>query len=133
MAIKIFTDTQLRSIKSYAELAMNTAVTIYRRNVDLGLDLTDDPYGSSVDVTEEVMPVGGALVWLRHPKNVTIPGVDAGMATISGTWEMWARLDVDIRPGDHVKLTDGTEFVVSDTSVGETWPAYLGCSMRLKE
>ena len=66
MAGKLLTDSQLLAIQKTAILGMQTEVTILRGDPDTGLDLTDDPYGSSPgEPTVVAPPIGGVKGWLH--------------------------------------------------------------------
>jgi len=128
--LKLLSEQQMEGIRRIAEMAMTTPVSILRRTGDIGLDLTDDPYGSSVSFND-VTPQGGCLGWL-HSKPTPVATTDAGALITVNTYRLYVPHDTDLRPGDHVVISTDT-YVVSDTTADETWPALLSCSLRLRE
>jgi hypothetical protein len=128
--LKLLSEQQMEGIRRIAEMAMTTPVSILRRTGDIGLDLTDDPYGSSVSFND-VTPQGGCLGWL-HSTPTPVATTDAGALITVNTYRLYVPHDTDLRPGDHVVISTDT-YVVSDTTADETWPALLSCSLRLRE
>ena len=130
MKLKLLSEQQMEGVRRIAEMAMTTPVTILRRSGETGLELTDDPYGSSVSFSD-ITPAGGCLGWL-HSTPTPVATIDAGALITVNTYRLWVPHDVDIRPGDHVEISSNT-YVVSDTTADETWPALLSCTLRLRE
>jgi hypothetical protein len=126
----ILSENQMESLRRVAESAMTTPVTIMRRVGETGLEITDDPYGSSVSFSN-VTPAGGCLGWL-HSVPTPVATVESGAIVTVNTYRLFLPHDIDVRPGDHVTIASDT-YVVSDTTANETWPALLQCSLRLRE
>jgi hypothetical protein len=122
--------SQLSSIQKIALLGMTTPITILRRIVDFGMDMDDNPYGSSLEYTN-VTPSDGVLGML-HSTPTPEARIDDGQLITVNTYRLWVPVGTDIKPGDHIVIAMNT-YVVSDTTVDETWPAFLSCSLRLKE
>jgi len=128
--LKLLSEQQMEGIRRVAEMAMTTPVSIMRRTGDVGLDLSDDPYGSSVSFND-VTPQGGCLGWL-HSVPTQVATTDAGALITVNTYRLYVPHDTDVRPGDHAVIGSDT-YVVADTTADETWPALLSCSLRLRE
>ena len=134
MAGKLLTDNQLAAIQKTAMLGFQTEITILRSDPDAGLELTDDPYGSSFGTPEAVPPPvtsGGIKGWL-HSTPTPVATIDSGQLITVNTYRLWVPVDTDIRPRDRVVIGANT-YVVSDTTADSTWPALLSCSLRLAE
>lgn len=127
---KLLTDGQLSSIQKVAKLGMQTVVTIYRRVATTGLETTDDPYGSSLSFVEQ--ETSTVVKGMLHSTPTPTPQVDAGQLVTVNTYRLWVPVDTDILPGDRVEIGANT-YVVSDTTADQTWPAFLGVSLRLSE
>lgn len=129
--MKLLTDGQLLQVQKFAELGMQTPITIHRRSVDTGLDAGyDDPYGSTVGYSD-VTPAGGVKGWI-HSSTIPVQQFDTGMVVTINTIRMYVPVGTDIKPGDEVH-TSSAIYVVGDTTADETWPALLNCSLRTKE
>ena len=129
---KLLSDSQLAAIQKTAMLGMQTDVRILRSTPDTGLDLTDDPYGSSPGTPAAVTPpIGGVKGWL-HSTPTPTASIDAGQLITVNTYRLWVPVDTDIRPRDRVEIGSQT-YVVTDTTADSTWPALLSCSLRLAE
>jgi hypothetical protein len=128
--LKLLSEQQMEGVRRVAEMAMTTPITIMRRTGDVGLDLSDDPYGGSVSFSD-VTPHIGCLGWL-HSTPTPVAVMDAGALITVNTYRLFVPHDIDIRPGDHVVVNADT-YVVSDTTADETWPALLSCTLRLRE
>jgi hypothetical protein len=119
----------MQAIQKTAMLGMQTSVTIWRPTTDAGLDLTDDPYGSSA--TSPGTNIGTVMGWL-HSTPTPMASIDSGQLITINTYRLWVPVGTNIRPRDRVVIGSNT-YVVSDTSADETWPALLACSLRLAE
>jgi hypothetical protein len=128
--LKLLSEQQMEGIRRVAEMTMTTPITIMRRAGETGLEMTDDPYGSSVSFSD-VTPQGGCLGWL-HSTPTPVAVMDAGALITVNTYRLFVPHDTDLRPGDHVRISTDT-YVVSDTTADETWPALLSCTLRLRE
>lgn len=128
---KLLTDRQMAAIQKTAMLGMQTDVQILRATPDSGLDLTDNPYGSSPGTPVDATPVGGVRGWL-HSTPTPVATIDAGQLITVNTYRLWVPVDTDIRPRDRVVI-GANRYVVSDTTADSTWPALLACSLRLAE
>lgn len=131
MPSTLLTARQLRAIQKTAVLGMQTDVKIFRSTPDSGLDLTDDPYGSSVGTPAEISPAVGVHGWL-HSTPTPMASIDAGQIITVNTYRLWVPVDTDILPRDRVVINENT-YVVTDTTADSTWPALLSCSLRLAE
>lgn len=133
MAGKLLTDSQLAAIQKTAMLGFQTDVTILRSDPSAGLELTDDPYGSSFGTPEAVPPPYGQTIkgWL-HSTPTPVATIDSGQEITVNTYRLWLPVGTDIRPRDRVQIGSNT-YVVSDTTADSTWPALLSCSLRLAE
>lgn len=128
--LKLLSEQQMEAVRRVAEMAMITPVLIMRKTGDSGLDVTDDPYGSSLSFSN-VTPLAGCYGWL-HSTPTPVATMDSGALITVNTYRLFVKHDVDIRPGDHAVI-GGTTYVVADTTKDETWPALLRCSLRLRE
>lgn len=111
-------------------LGMQTEVTIYRRTATSGLEVTDDPYGSSVSFVEQ--ETSTVVLGMLHSVPTPVAELDAGQLVTVNTYRLWVPVETDVRPGDRVVIGSST-YVVADTTADETWPAFLGVSLRLAE
>ena len=130
MASPLLTSGQLAAVQKVAISGMQSPVTISRRTGDVGLDLTDDPYGSTVSYAP-VVSSSQVLGWL-HSTPTPVQQVDSGAIITVNTYRLFVPVGTDILPGDQATI-GGNTYVVSDTTVDETWPALLACSLRLRE
>lgn len=128
--LKLLSEQQMEGVRKVAEMALTTPVTILRRTGDTGLDDTDDPYGSSVSFTEMTSQTS-VYGWL-HSTPTPMQQIDNGMLVTFNTYRLFLPHDCNISPGDRVVI-GSSEYVVSDTTANETWPAMLTCTLRLKE
>jgi len=128
--LRLFSEQQMEGIRRVAEMTMTTPVTILHRTGDMGLDTTDDPYGSSISFAEQPSQ-NSVLGWL-HSTPTPVAQMDNGQLITVNTYRLFLPHDTDINPGDRVVI-GGNTYVVSDTTADETWPALLSCSLRLKE
>ena len=126
----LLTANQLAFIGKIAKLVMQTEVTIYRRVATTGLELTDDPYGSSVNFVEQTTST--TVMGMLHSTPTPMPEINAGQLVTVNTYRLWVPFDTDVIPGDRIVIGTNT-YVVADTTADETWPAFLGCSLRLAE
>lgn len=115
-------DSQMKEIQFHAQAGMKTPVTI-KRSVVTSNELGDDNVGSLETVVE-------TRCWL-HSTPTAEPTLDGGIVT-ANTYRMNLPVGTDVLPRDHVFIND-TEYVVTDTTADETWPAMLNCSLRLRE
>jgi hypothetical protein len=69
---------------------------------------------------------------MLHEMTVATPDVDSGQLVVAATFRLWVPVGTDIQPGDQVEI-GGYTYQVSDTSAGETWPAFLECLLRRTE
>lgn len=128
--LKLLSEQQMEGVRRVAEMAFTTPVTIMRRSGAVGLELSEDPYGSSVTFSD-VTPQKGCLGWL-HSTPIPVAIMDAGALVSVNTYRLYVPHDTDLRPGDHVVISINT-YVVADTTADETWPALLSCTLRLRE
>jgi hypothetical protein len=126
----LLTDAQLGSIQKLAMLGMQTDVTILKRTASLGLETSDDPYGSSVSFTSTSRST--TVKGMLHSTPTPVAIIDAGQLVTVNTYRLWVPVDTDVTNGDRVLIGTNT-YVVSDTTADETWPAFLACSLRLSE
>lgn len=132
--MKLLSDAQLRAVQDVAKMGMQTDVTIYRRSTTTGLEMTDDPYGSSVSYAElpETATTTSTVKGMFHEVNVPSTDVDSGQLVVVSHFRLWVPVGTDIRPGDQVVI-DGNTYQVSDTTADTTWPPFLECSLRRAE
>jgi len=130
---KLLSDSQVAAIQKTGLLGMQTPVQILRGDPSTGLELTDDPYGSSPGTPEAVTPPMGVTVkgWL-HSTPTPTQTVDHGREITINTYRLWVPVGTDILPRDRVVIGTQT-YIVTDTTADSTWPAVLNCSLRLAE
>lgn len=132
--MKLLSDAQLTAVQSVAMRGMQTDVTIFRRSTTTGLEVTDDPYGSSVgyaeipDTATQTSTVKGML----HSATVPTTDVDSGQLVTVNTFRLWVPVGTNIQPGDQVEI-EGNIYQVTDTTADQTWPPFLACSLRRAE
>jgi hypothetical protein len=116
----------MAAIRRVGELGMIDTVEIYHQSVDVGLDESDDPYGSSTSFpTTVTSTTKGWLVgeWSRVR--------NTGIGDIDTTTNYRLRLPVGttIAPGDRVSI-HGNFYSVFDAGTDQTWPEWLVCVVR---
>ncbi len=129
MTAPLLSAAQLTSIQALGESGMTTTVEIYPSVYDTGLDLNDDPYGSSLEfATTASDTVKGWLVgtWALQR--------DAQLGDVNSTTLYHLRLPVgtSIQPGWLVKV-EGREYLVEDSGTDQTWPEWLTCTLKRKK
>lgn len=116
--------SELGAIQAIGITGMITPVTIFPESGELGLELTDDPYGSSAEISPTGTTVNGWLVgrWQNDR--------DSGFGDIDTTTIYRLRLPVGtaIGPGYDVEI-GGHRYHVVDTGNDQTWPEWLNCSL----
>jgi hypothetical protein len=132
--MKLLSDSQLSAVQRVAKLGMQTDVTIFRRSSTTGLELTDDPYGSTVSYAElpETATQTATVKGMLHSAVVPTTDVDSGQLVTVNTFRLWVPVGTDIRPGDQVQIA-GNIYQVTDTTADQTWPPFLECSLRRSE
>lgn len=132
--MKLLSDAQLTAIQNVAKRGMQTDVTIFRRSSTTGLEVTDDPYGSSVSYAElpETATQTSTVKGMLHSVTVPTMDVNEGQLVTVNTFRLWVPVGTDIRPGDQVEIT-GNTYTVIDTTADQTWPPFLECSLRRSE
>lgn len=118
--------SQLASIQTLGVLGMTAAVDIYPTSFDTGLDLTDDPYGSELDVsTTASSTVSGWLVgtW------ATSRSPDVGDINSVTLYHLRLPVGTTIDVGWTVKVS-GNSYTVQDAGVDQTWPEWLTCIVK---
>ena len=115
-------DSQLAEIQKVAATGFKTPVTIKRATISSN-ELGDDLVGTLATIIE-------LKGWL-HSTPIAEPTMDGGVVT-ANTYRLNLPVGTDVRPRDHVFI-GASEYVVTDTTADETWPAMLNCSLRLRE
>lgn len=118
--------SQMAAVQSLGVQGMITDIGIYPTSFDSGLDLTDDPYGSTLDyATTPSATVKGWLVgsWATSR--------DVGIGDVNSTTLYKLRLPVGttIKPGWMVKANGGS-YLVEDAGTDQTWPEWLTCMVK---
>lgn len=116
----------LAAIQSVGEQGMTSDVEIFRESVDLGLDLTDDEYGSKATIaTVASSTVSGWLVgrW----SDVRNSGV--GDMDTTTVYRLRLPVGTEISPGDRVVIS-GNSYSVIDVGNDQTWQEWLTCVLR---
>jgi len=132
--VKLLSDAQLTAIQKVAIRGMQTDVTIFRRSASLGLETTDDPYGSSVSYAElpDTATTTSTVKGMLREVNVPSTDVDSGQLVTISSFRLWVPVDTNILPGDQVEI-GGNTYTVIDTTADTTWPPFLECSLRRAE
>jgi len=128
--MKLLSDAQLGAIQRLAELGMQTEVTILPQTATTGLEVTDDPYGSSVSYAS-ASTAKTVMGMLHSVANNTLQ-IESGQLVAVHDHRLWVPVGTEVTNGDHV-LIAGVEYVVNDVNNGETWPAYLGLMVKTLE
>jgi hypothetical protein len=117
--------SQLTSIQQLGLKGMTADVVIYSSATDLGLDLTDDPYGSKLTVAATGVTVKGWLVGRWSIER----GRDAGDVDTSTSYRLRLPVGTSIEPGWEVDI-GGNRYNVIDAGTDQTWPEWLSCTLR---
>lgn len=120
---KLISDSQLNSLRSVAELGMQTDVTILR------LERTDDPFGDdSHQAWTETVTVRG---WVRGAVAGDIRRA-GGMTGVAQGYRLFVPTDTDVRNGDRVRIK-GQDFTVQDTNIESTYRVVMRCEIERVE
>jgi hypothetical protein len=114
--------SQMRGIQKIANRGLNTTIVIER------IDFESDELGD--DAETEPVVIATVKGWI-HSTPTPEATLDGGIVT-ANTYRLNVPVGTDIRPRDYVEV-GGTRYVVTDTTSDETWPAFLTCSLRLRE
>ena len=123
--LKLLSEQQMEGVRRVAEMAMTTPVTIMRKTGAVGLELSEDPYGSSVAFSD-VTPQKGCLGWLHStptPVAIMNQSPESALVTfISGTTSIIADYSP---PGQQLYTFEycNIQYIIDQTLAG-TGPCY---------
>jgi hypothetical protein len=117
---------QMAAIQTVGESGMTADVEIFHESIDLGLDLTDDEYGSKATIEEvSSTAVKGWLVgrW-SDTRNQNGGDIDT-----TGVYRLRLPVGTEIAPGDRVDISSNSYSVI-DVGNDQTWQEWLTCVLR---
>jgi hypothetical protein len=128
-----FTASELRYIRSLAEIGMQSEVLIKKRTPVIDENDPSNIYGDDgVSLVDLPLTSGISIKgWLYSQVSPVITVVGGKMALVN-TYRLFVPVGTDIESGDHVVI-GGNEFIVSDTTAESTWLPLLNVSLRRVE
>lgn len=121
----LLTNAELAAVQAVGQLGMVTTVIIYSVSEELGLESTDDEYGSSIEVSSSGTTANGWLVgrW-QNDRDVAAGDVDT-----TTLYRLRLPVGTSIEPGWDVAI-GGNRYSVIDVGSDQTWPEWLNCNLR---
>lgn len=119
--MSLLSPSELAALRSAAESAMATTVTILRKtNVQ------------TENGQQSVWTAVGTAKGMIYSGLTPVLTLNAGELASVGTIQLRVPVGTDIQPGDRAQV-NGNTFTVSDTAEDDTWQAMLRCSIRIAE
>jgi hypothetical protein len=122
----LLSPAQLAAIQAIGVSGMTATVTIYPQTFDTGLDVSDDPYGSSL--THTSTPSTTVAGWLVGRWSDT-RNVGAGDIDTTTPYRLRLPVGTPVDPGDEVGI-NGNRYHVIDVGDDQTWPEWLNLAVE---
>lgn len=121
---KLVSDAQIASLRSIAELGMQSDVYIHKQTFN-----DDNPYSDDeVVATDTHFTVKG---WLRTTPVGDINSI-SGMTAVVTSYRLFVPVGTPISSGDQVEV-DGVTYTVQETTQSNTWRVLIRCQLERYE